>query len=118
MIGRCPYCQSPISTVTRDGWTYARCARRACESSGPTRSTPDDAIDAFVAMHTKVVEAYRCGLREGVVIAKDVARRGYPTPPQTCGDFVVDHADYDGPERLGVFWDDVDAELKRREEGR
>ena len=45
--GTCPYCASAISTMTRDGITYARCAHRGCMARGPHMRNPERAVDLF-----------------------------------------------------------------------
>lgn len=45
--GACPYCASAISTVTRDGFTFARCSHRRCGGRGPLHRNPERAVDLF-----------------------------------------------------------------------
>lgn len=45
--GTCPYCASAISTVTRDGFTYARCAHRGCGARGPHMRDAERAVALF-----------------------------------------------------------------------
>lgn len=96
-----------------------RCGRYVPGDRAHDATLPDvcfrdvDQTDRYVC--DQRTEAREMGLREGVELAKKIARRGYPVAPYAMGDFVVNRADYAGPERLGIFWDDVDAELKRME---
>ena len=45
--GACPYCASAISTVTRDGFTFARCSHRGCGARGPHMRDAKRAVDLF-----------------------------------------------------------------------